>query len=437
MSVDAVASRPLVAASPTPSPQNIPAVVAAPTPRLSFVVLPLANLSNDPDQEYFADGITDDLTTDLTRISGSFVIARNTAFTYKSKPADVKQLGRELGVRYVIEGSVRRGGEQIRVNVQLIDAESGAHVWADRFDTDRTSLAEEQDEIIGRLARSLNVELLRDAGRRIEEEKAANPDARDLIMRGWALWWGAGYPANIEKALREFERALEIDPRSIDAKLGIARVLVSLIGDGLSMSVQQDQARVGQLLAEVLERDPNRSLAHAVLGVLHRTEGRMAAAQTEFEAAVALDRNDAWAVRQLGLTISGSGQPEAAIPYLEKAIRLNPRETTVATTYASLGANHLFLGRTDQVIYFGRRARWENPRVWWIRLCLAGTLALNGDLDEAQVEITEALKLKPEVNSVAQWRAIGATMGLRDPRFQTLMEKTTYAGLRRAGFPDE
>jgi adenylate cyclase len=163
----------------------------------------------------------------------------------------------------------------------------------------------------------------------------------------------------------------------------------------------------------------------------------MAAAQTEFEAAVALDRNDAWAVRQLGLTISGLGQPEAAIPYLEKALRLNPREATVAITYASLGANHLFLGRTDQAIYFGRRARSENPRVWWTRLCLAGALALNGDLDEAQVEITEALKLKPEVNSVAEWRAIGATMGLRDPRFQALMEKTVYVGLRRAGFPEQ
>jgi tetratricopeptide (TPR) repeat protein len=124
-------------------------------------------------------------------------------------------------------------------------------------------------------------------------------------------------------------------------------------------------------------------------------------------------------------------------PYLEKAIRLNPREATVATTYASLGANHLFLGRTDQAIYFGRRARAENSGVWWIRLCLAGALALNGDLDEAQVEIAEALKLKPEVNTVAQWRAIGATMGIGGPRFQTLMEKTIYAGLRRAGFPDE
>jgi class 3 adenylate cyclase/tetratricopeptide (TPR) repeat protein len=439
MNVDAVASTRLIAAQvqPAPSLRSAPAVATDAAPRLSFVVLPLANLSTDPDQEYFADGITDDLTTDLTRIPGSFVIARNTAFTYRGKPIDVKQLGRDLGVRYVIEGSVRRGGEQIRVNVQLIDAETGAHVWADRFDTDRTNLPEAQDLIIGRLARSLNLELVRDAGRQIEREQAAAPDARDVVMRAWALWYGPGYPANAKESLRGFERALEIDPRSIDAKLGIARVLVGIVGDGLSNSVQQDKTRTETLLSEVLERDPNRSLAHAVLGVLRRIEGRLAEAQTEFEAAVALDRNDAWAVRQLGLTLSGQGQPEAAIPYLEKAIRLSPREPTVGSVYASLGAQHLYLGHTEEAIRFGRKARAENPRIWWIRLVVAGALGLNGDVDEARAEIAEALKLKSEVNSVAKWRSLGATMGIGDPRFQALMEKTVYAGLRRAGFPDE
>jgi class 3 adenylate cyclase/tetratricopeptide (TPR) repeat protein len=439
MNVDAVASTRLIAAQvqPAPSLRSAPAVATDAAPRLSFVVLPLANLSTDPDQEYFADGITDDLTTDLTRIPGSFVIARNTAFTYRGKPIDVKQLGRDLGVRYVIEGSVRRGGEQIRVNVQLIDAETGAHVWADRFDTDRTNLPEAQDLIIGRLARSLNLELVRDAGRQIEREQAADPDARDVVMRAWALWYGPGYPANAKESLRGFERALEIDPRSIDAKLGIARVLVGIVGDGLSNSVQQDKTRTETLLSEVLERDPNRSLAHAVLGVLRRIEGRLAEAQTEFEAAVALDRNDAWAVRQLGLTLSGQGQPEAAIPYLEKAIRLSPREPTVGSVYASLGAQHLYLGHTEEAIRFGRKARAENPRIWWIRLVVAGALGLNGDVDEARAEIAEALKLKSEVNSVAKWRSLGATMGIGDPRFQALMEKTVYAGLRRAGFPDE
>ncbi len=139
-------------------------------PRLSIVVLPFANLSNDPEQEYFVDGITDDLTTDLSRISDSFVIARTTAFTYKGKSVDAKQIGRELGVRYVLEGSVRRLGDEVQVNVQLIDAETGAHLWADRFDTDRTNLAKAQNEITGRLARTLHLELMEAVGRQIERE---------------------------------------------------------------------------------------------------------------------------------------------------------------------------------------------------------------------------------------------------------------------------
>src|SRR5215813_1413390 len=155
-------------------------------PRLSIVVLPFANLSNDPEQEYFADGITDDLTTDLSRISDSFVIARNTAFTYKGKPVDAKRIGRELGVRYVLEGSVRRTSDQVRVNVQLIDAETGAHVWADRFEADRANIVEAQNEITGRLAQTLNLELVRDAANRVEKEKGIHPEARDFVMRGWA-----------------------------------------------------------------------------------------------------------------------------------------------------------------------------------------------------------------------------------------------------------
>ena len=139
------------------------------------MVLPFANLSSDPEQEYFVDAITDDLTTDLSRIVNSFVISRTTAFSYKGKPVDVRQIGSELGVRYVLEGSVRRLGEQVQVNVQLIDAESGSHIWADRFDTDRTNLAKAQSEITGRLARALYVGLVQAVGRRIEEDNPAKP----------------------------------------------------------------------------------------------------------------------------------------------------------------------------------------------------------------------------------------------------------------------
>ena len=246
-------------------------------PRLSIVVLPFRNLSNDPEQEYFADGITDDLTTDLSRISGQLCDRAQHRFTYKGKPVDAKQIGRELGVRYVLEGSVRRAGDQVQVNVQLIDAESGAHVWADRFDTDRATSPKAQSEITGRLARTLHLELVQDAGRRIEQEKAVDPDARDLVMRGWAWFYRPTPPANRQEAQRAFERALEIDPRSVDARIGLARILAAILWptDGAAR-FNRIKREPNNLLLEALERDANSSVAHFVMGVLRRLQNRLA-----------------------------------------------------------------------------------------------------------------------------------------------------------------
>jgi len=265
-------------------------------PRLSIVVLPFANLSNDAEQEYFVDGITDDLTTDLSRLSGSFVIARNTAFTYKGKPVDAKQIGRELGVRYILEGSVRRVGDEVRVNVQLIDGENGAHLWADRFDTDLANLAAAQDEITGRLARALKVELVADVGRRIDREHAVDPDARDLVMRGRALLLKAGSVAARQEAVAAFERALEIDPRSVDARIGLATALGRSVADGWSNAVQQDLARAEQLLREALT-DANTASAHAEMGRVRRLQNRLTEAKIELETAIALDHNLVGALR--------------------------------------------------------------------------------------------------------------------------------------------
>jgi TolB-like protein/class 3 adenylate cyclase/Tfp pilus assembly protein PilF len=345
-----------VTAVPPPTP------AATATPRLSIVVLPFANLSNDLEQEYFADGITDDLTTDLSRISGSFVIARNTAFTYKGKSVDVRQVGRELGVRYVLEGSVRRSGDQVRVNAQLIEADAGAHVWADRFDTDRANLAEAQDAITGRLARTLNLELFEVVGRRIEQESAIDPDARDLVMRGWALHNRQRSVANNQAAQRALEQALEVDPQSVDPRVGIALVLAASIGDGLSCSVEQDQARAEQLIEEGLERDPNHAMAHYAKGLLRRVQNRLAEAQIEFEMVIALDRNHARAIFQLGQILRYLGQPEAAIPYYQKAIRLNPRDQNIGQLYHGWGASHLLLGHVDEAIDLLRRACAESPQ---------------------------------------------------------------------------
>jgi TolB-like protein/class 3 adenylate cyclase/Tfp pilus assembly protein PilF len=421
-------------ASAATTRQPTPATASTTAPRLSIVVLPFANLSNDPEQEYFADGITDDLTTDLSRIDGSFVIARNTAFTYKGKQAEVRQIARELGVRYVLEGSVRRLGERVQVNVQLIDGETGAHAWADRFDTDRRDLVEAQSEITGRLARTLQLGLIEETGRRIENDRAVDPDARDLIMRGWARYYQPYSLANRKEALQTFERALEIDPRSTDARIGVALILTANISDIWSSSVERDEARAEELLLEALERDANRSMAHATMGLLRRVENRWAEAKVELERAIVLDRNNTWAIRQLGQTLVFMGQPETAIPHLEKALRLSPREASVPVTYAFLGWVHIFLDHMDEAMDFFRKARAENPRLWYRHLWYAGAMGLRGDTDGARTEIAESLKLKPEIDSIARTRALPS---FGNPQFQALMEKTFYAGLRRAGFPDE
>jgi TolB-like protein/DNA-binding winged helix-turn-helix (wHTH) protein len=222
---------------------GMPDRLHGPGPGLSVVVLPFANLDSDPEQEYFADAITDDLTTDLSRISASVVIAHSTAQSYRGKTLDVRRIGQEVDVHYVLEGSVRRLDRQVEMNAQLIDARTGGHVWADRFESDRRDLAQAQNEITGRIARTLHLELVEVAGRRIERENRVDPDAGDLVMRGWDLWFRPLSTATHEAAAGAFERALRIDPHMVDAKIGVATILISNIGTGLSHTTGPDGAR--------------------------------------------------------------------------------------------------------------------------------------------------------------------------------------------------
>jgi len=412
---------------------------ANPVPLISLVVLPFTNLSADPEQEYFADAITDDLTTDLSRTADSFVIARSTAFTYKGKAVDVRQVARELGVRYVLEGSVRRMGDRVQVNVQLIDGFTGSHVWADRFDTDHSDLAAAQSHITARIAGTLYIELVTDIGRRIEHERVADPHPRDLVMRARALSIqmspsNTGARAGIIELL---ERALILDPSSVDARVLLAGILVADIADGLSRAVEQDEARAEPLIGEALERNPNHSGARRVMGQLRRVQGRWAESQVELETAIALDPNNSSAIRQLGLTLLIQGRPEAALPHFERATRLEVRKRHVFNGYANLGRCQLFLGRIDEAVESFRRARTLAPGIWYVHLELAAALGLRGDIEEARSEIAELLTIKRDVNSIARWRAIAVTQGFGHPQLQALREKTSYAGLRRAGFPEE
>ena len=234
-------------------------------PRLSIVVLPFANIGGDPEQDYFVDGVTESLTTDLSRISGSFVIGRHTAFTYKGKAVDLKQIGRELNVRYVLEGSVQRSGNRLRVNAQLIDAETGNHLWAERFDKPVADLFDMQDEIVSRLANTLNAELIVIEARRAE--RSLHPDAMDLNFQGLACLNKGLTSENLAQAQGFFERALALDPQNVGALVAAAIVDAAIGGVLVSADRAARFAAAEAASTKALSLAPDNALAHLALGL--------------------------------------------------------------------------------------------------------------------------------------------------------------------------
>jgi TolB-like protein len=256
----------------------------AAAPRLSIVVLPFTNLSDDREQQYFADGITEDVTADLSRLAGMLVISRSTALTFKDKRVDAKQIGRELCVRYVLEGSVRRSGSQLRISAQLIDAATDAHLWTERFDRDSGDLFALQDEITSQLANALGVELIAAEAARPTE----HPDALDYILRGRAAWNKGPTRDNYAQAISLFERALALDPRSVDAQSWLASALATRVLGGMTDSAAADLARAEGLNGQVLAASPRSAYAHYVKGRVLRAQNRWEEAVPEYETAVAL-----------------------------------------------------------------------------------------------------------------------------------------------------
>jgi TolB-like protein len=404
-------------------------------PRLSIVVLPFANFSSDPELEHFADGITADLTTDLWRISGGCLVARNTAITFKRNPVDVKKIGRELGVRYVVEGSVRQASDLVRLNVQLTDAESGTHLWVNRLDSDVANFAQVQSEITGRLARAINFKIVEAEGLRIEREGALDPDPRDLVIRGWAVLVRPVSAATLQEARRIFEQVLEINRDSLDAKVGLAHALSANIASGWSTAIRQDEVRAEQLLLEAIEIDASSFRARQALGLLRRLQNRLEESRIELETVIALVPNYAPAFCQLGMTLICLGEPELAIPEIEKGIRLDPHDgASPISAYSILSLAHLLLGHVEHAIELARTARARNPRLYFPHMLLAAALALKGELAEAKSALAGGIRIRPEFNSLARLRAY-TTWG--NTRFTALRENTLDLGLRRAGMPDQ
>ena len=401
-------------------------------PRLSIVVMPFANLSDDREQQYFADGITDDLTNDLSRIAGMFVISRNTAFTYRDKPIDPRQVGRELGVRYVLEGSVRRLGKQVRVNVQLIDAETDAHIWADRFDHDTSDLGALQSEITDRIAVALDAEVTVAEAARPSE----HPDALEYILRGRAALSKPSAPENYAQAIPLYERALELDPGSVAAKSWLATALVNRMFDVMADSPAADVARAEELAEQAVAASPRSPLAHFAKGMVLRARGRDAEAIPEYEAVIAFNPNWVPAITSLSWCKFMTGSLEEGIPMQERAMRLSPRDPAIDAWYWRIGMVHLLQSRTDEAILWLKKARSANPARPSPHAWLASAYALKGEADRAANELVEARRLAHGnlYSSITRMKAI---LHFGVPKMRALYEATFLAGLRKAGVPDE
>ena len=373
-----------------------PAIASAPpaeAAHLSIVVLPFTNLSGDPTQDYFADGITENLTTDLSRLSGSFVIARNTAFAYKGKNADARQIGKELGVRYVLEGSVQRDQNRVRVNAQLIDAETGGHLWAERFDKPLADLFDLQDEIVASLASQLGAELITNEARRAE--RTPNPDSMDLYFQGMA-WFNKGRnPADIARARDFFARALALDPHNLDAVVGTAAADVQAATGYYVDDKAERLVTVEANLNRVLSRSPNNALAHYLMGrVLVQTK-RGAQGIAESERALALNPNLASAHALIGLAKLFDGHPEETESRELEALRVSPHDTEADVWVAYIALAKLYLGDYEGALSFYRRAKELNPNYPTGRFSMAAALMELGRLDEARAEVQAGLALNP------------------------------------------
>ncbi len=413
-------------AKPTPAPEK------AGPPRLSIVVLPFANIGGDPEQEHFADGVTESLTTDLSRIRGSFVIGRNTAFTFKGKAVDLKQIGRELNVRYVLEGSVQRGGNRTRVNVQLIDAETGNHLWAERFDKPLADLFDMQDEIVARLAGALNVQLVAAEARRAEQ--APTPDSMDLYFQGVAWFYKGLTPHNMVQARSYFDRALIADPDNVDALIGLAGAEAIEGVNSFAIDPVASFAAAEAKLTKALSSVPDHAVGHMWLGLVYIWTKRAAEGIAKCEHALALDRNLARAEGAIGFGKINIGRAEETEAHIAEALRLSPRDTTAFVWMTHVGLAKNLLGSWEQAVAWCRRALEANPNYPRAYFQLAVALAHLGRLDEAHSSVKAGIAINPSftvTRARVDWTALSDA-----PAYLAQLERI-LDGLRIAGVPEQ
>jgi TolB-like protein/tetratricopeptide (TPR) repeat protein len=429
-----------LAVAPSPSvmtPDTTAANQPAPATTLSIVVLPFVNLSGDPAQEYFADGITDTLTTDLSRaVPGSFVVSRETAFTYKGKAIDARQIGRELRVRYALEGSALQDGDQIRINARLVDTQGGNEVWAERFDTARSEVLRVQDEIVGRLSRAIGLQVINLEARRKERETSGTVQSIDLVLRGQAELNRPSSQATMIAARDLFQQALKLQPDNVDALAGVATTYVFEVLNGYydtdnDLRLQQAEP----LLSRALALDDRHLGALKARAGLLRAQGKFADALTAAQLVIAQNPGEPWAYKEVGLSTMYLGRTADALDWFKKAEEFGPRDPGRWTWLAAKGQALLLLARDEEAIASLRSAIDANPSAIGEYAVLAAAYALSGRSDEARTTLARYQELHPSV-TVATFRNLSPVpLQLTDPNYRQQRERLKE-GLRKAGMPD-
>ena len=383
----------------------------------SIAVLPFDNLSGDPEQEYFSDGITESLITNLSQVSELFVIARSTMFTFKDRSRDAQAVGRELGVRYVLEGSVQRADRRVRITAQLIDAATAFNVWAEQYDRELEDLFALQDEVTQEIVSALEVELTQSEREQLANRYTDSLEAYDAFLRGLELYWGYS-EQSVVQARPYFERAIELDPEFARAYANLARTYTAITGFS-EMSIE----RAYRLVQKAIALDDSVPEIHWIMGIVRLSRGEHAQAIASMEKALALNPNYADSYGQLAWALNYSGQPKETLRLMEKAIRLNPHHTWSYSMV--LGEAYFTLARYDDAITALEEGLRRNPTAQRLRIFLASSYAQAGRLGDAQWQVAELLTLDPDT-SLNQVREV---VPYKDPEpLNRLLD-----GLRNAG----
>jgi TolB-like protein/Tfp pilus assembly protein PilF len=405
-----------------------------PAPPFSLVVLPFTSLSGDPAQNYLADVITEGLTSYLSRIRDAFVIARSTALTYKGKSVDARQVGRELGVRYVLEGSEQHSGGRVRVSAQLIDVQTGAHLWADRFDADQADLLQMQDDIVTRLARALQIELAAVEAARISHTRSIDVGAESLALRAEAIFLRYGPSRDQSEAAFDLcERALEVDPNDVRALSILAERYATRVTGMQSVDRDADAQRAENLAARALAADPNSYHAHHAKARTLIAQKRADEAMIEAEHSLRLNPGYIPAYLDLCQANLMLGLPQKTIKNADKAMRLSPPDPYLYVFYAQEALGHIMLGQDQPAVDCLRRAVANNPEFPTPLAYLAAILALTGAVAEAREALKRYLSLpRATTRTIAGWKK----MGISDHPAYLALRARINEGLEKAGLPE-